>query len=77
MNVKIKKAQHKLAEKDVIKKQTETKEIAEKIGISEPGVEARKRGIRTKLVEEDVHNDAGIGFWAAENGILENYNPKK
>lgn len=63
-------------EKDVIYWLIEgltTKQIAAKLGVAETTIEARKRSIRSKL---DVQSDAGIGFWAAKNNILDNYNPK-
>jgi DNA-binding NarL/FixJ family response regulator len=62
-------------EKDVIYWLIEgltTKNIATKLSVAEATIEARKRSIRSKL---DIQSDAGIGFWAAKNNILENYNP--
>ena len=62
-------------EKDVIYWLVEgltTKHIATKLSVAEATIEARKRSIRSKL---DIQSDAGIGFWAAKNNILDNYNP--
>ena len=51
MNSKIRKAQNRMEEKDIIKKQTETTEIAQKI-IDEK----QKLGLEKKNISSDIHD---------------------